>query len=172
MVNIVITGFMCTGKTSVGKKLAEILNFDFIDTDELIEKYTGLQITEIFSKYGEPYFRDVESRIVEEVSMLDKKVISTGGGVVLRKENMQNLRRNGIIINLVAQPETVFERLKNQPGIRPLLNKPDPLEEIKKLLSYREEFYKNCDLRINTDHLSVDEIVTKILRYLKEKSVI
>lgn len=172
MVNIVITGFMCTGKTSVGKKLAEVLNFEYIDTDELIEQYTGLKITEIFSKYGEQYFRDVESEIVKKVSKLDKKVIATGGGVVLRTDNMQNLRDNGIIINLAAQPETIFERLKNQPGIRPLLNKPNPLEEIKKLLNYRQEFYKNCDIKIDTDDLSVEEIVVKIVRYLKEKKII
>lgn len=170
--NVVLTGFMCTGKTSVGKRLSERLNFEYIDTDELIETKTGLKITEIFSRYGEDYFRDIESEVVKEVSMLDNKVISTGGGVVLRKENMQNLRRNGIIVNLTAKPEIIYERLKQQPGIRPLLNKPQPLQEIKRLLNYREEFYKDCDLKIETDTLSVDEVVVEILKYLKEKKLI
>lgn len=170
--NVVLTGFMCTGKTSVGKRLSERLNFEYIDTDELIETKTGLKITEIFSRYGEDYFRDIESEVVKEVSMLDNKVISTGGGVVLRKENMQNLRRNGIIVNLTAKPEIIYERLKQQPGIRPLLNKPQPLQEIKRLLNYREEFYKDCDLKIETDKLSVDEVVVEILKYLKEKKLI
>lgn len=172
MTNIVLTGFMCTGKTSVGKKLAERLHFEYIDTDDLIEQQIGLKITEIFEKYGEPYFRDIESDIVKKVSLLDRKIISTGGGVVLRKENIQNLKRNGIIINLTAKPETIYERLKKQPGIRPLLNKPNPLEEIKKLLNYREEFYKDCDLRIDTDELSVDEVVEEILKYIIEKKLI
>lgn len=170
--NIILTGFMCTGKTSVGKKLAEILNFEYIDTDDIIEKRVGLKITEIFSKYGELYFRDVETQVIKEVSELDKKVIATGGGVVLRKENMDSLRKNGIIINLTAKPETVYERLKKQPGVRPLLNKPNPQEEIKKLLNYREEFYKNCDLRIETDNLTIEEIVEKILQTLKDKKII
>ncbi|MFN3550953.1 MAG: shikimate kinase, partial [Endomicrobiia bacterium] len=88
--NIVITGFMCTGKTSVGKILAKEINFGYIDTDEIIEKFVGLKISEIFACYGEKYFRDIESQVVEKVSKEDKRVISTGGGVVLRKENMKN----------------------------------------------------------------------------------
>lgn len=170
--NIVLTGFMCTGKTSVGKKLSEDLKFEYIDTDELIEASTGLKITEIFSKYGEEYFRNIESEIVKKVSILDRRVIATGGGVVLRKENMQNLRKNGVIINLTAKPETIYERLKQQPGIRPLLNKPQPLQEIKKLLNYREEFYKDCDLRVETDTLSIEDVAKKILQYLKENKII
>ncbi|MDW8055236.1 MAG: shikimate kinase [Elusimicrobiota bacterium] len=167
--NIVLTGFMCTGKTSVGKKLAEKLNYEYIDTDEIIIKRTGLEITEIFARYGEPYFRDIESQVVKEVSKLDKKIIATGGGVVLRKENVDNLRNNGVIINLTAKPETIFERLQKQPGVRPLLNKPEPFEEIKKLLNQREEFYKNCDIRIETDNLPVDEIVEIIIDYINKK---
>jgi len=167
--NVVITGFMCSGKTSVGKKLAEKLNFDFLDTDDLVENKVGMRITEIFEKYGEPYFRELETQIIKEVSEKDKLVISTGGGVVLREENVNNLRKNGVIINLVAKPETIYERLKKQPGIRPLLNKPNPLEEIKKLLEYRERYYKNCDFRVETDNLSVEEIVEKILNFLKTK---
>ena len=167
--NVVITGFMCSGKTSVGKKLAEKLNFDFLDTDDLVENKVGMRITEIFEKYGEPYFRELEAQIIKEVSEKNKLVISTGGGVVLREENVNNLRKNGVIINLVAKPETIYERLKKQPGIRPLLNKPNPLEEIKKLLEYRERYYKNCDFRIETDNLSVEEIVEKILNFLKTK---
>jgi shikimate kinase len=167
--NVVITGFMCSGKTSVGKRLAEKLNFDFLDTDDLIENKVGMRITEIFEKYGEPYFRELEAQIIKEVSEKDKLVISTGGGVVLREENVNNLRKNGVIINLVAKPETIYERLKKQPGIRPLLNKPNPLEEIKKLLEYRERYYKNCDFRVETDNLSVEEIVEKILNFLKTK---
>ncbi len=169
MVNIVLTGFMCTGKTSVGEKLSKKLNYEYVDIDELIEKHTSMKIAEIFEKYGEQFFRDIESEIVEKVSKLDKKVISTGGGVVLRDKNMRNLKENGIIINLTASPQTIYERLKNQPGIRPLLNKPNPLEEIQKLLNFREPYYQNCDIRINTDNLKIDEVVDKIIEFVKDK---
>ncbi len=167
--NIVLTGFMCTGKTSVGKLLAEKLNYQFVDTDDLIEARVGMKISQIFANYGEPYFRDVESEVVKEVAQKDNLVISTGGGVVLRKTNMDELRKNGIIINLTAKPQTIFNRLKSQPGIRPLLNKPDPLKEIINLLSQREEYYKNCDLRIETDNISVEEVVEQILNFIKRR---
>jgi shikimate kinase len=167
--NIVITGFMCTGKTSVGKLLAEKLGYQFVDTDDLIEQRVSMKISDIFAVYGEPYFRDVETGVVKEVAKKDKFVISTGGGVVLRKVNMDELRKNGIIVNLTAKPETIYNRLKNQPGVRPLLNKPDPMNEIIKLLSQREEYYKNCDLRIETDNLAVEQIVQQILDYIKTK---
>ncbi len=167
--NIVLTGFMCTGKTSVGKLLAEKLGYQFVDTDDLIEQRVGMKISDIFAVYGEPYFRDVETEVVKEVAKKDKFVISTGGGVVLRKVNIDELRKNGIIINLTAKPETIYNRLKNQPGVRPLLNKPDPMNEIIKLLSQREEYYKNCDLRIETDNFTVEQIVQQILDYIKTK---
>jgi len=167
--NIVITGFMCTGKTSVGKLLAEKLGYQFVDTDDLIEQRVGMKISDIFAVYGEPYFRDVETEVVKEVAKKDKFIISTGGGVVLRKVNMDELRKNGIIVNLTAKPETIYNRLKNQPGVRPLLNKPDPMNEIIKLLSQREEYYKNCDLRIETDNFTVEQIVQQILDYIKTK---
>jgi shikimate kinase len=167
--NIVLTGFMCTGKTSVGKLLAEKLGYQFVDTDDLIEQRVGMKISDIFAVYGEPYFRDVETEVVKEVGKKDKFVISTGGGVVLRKVNIDELRKNGIIVNLTAKPETIYNRLKNQPGVRPLLNKPDPMNEIIKLLSQREEYYKNCDLRIETDNFTVEQIVQQILDYIKTK---
>ena len=167
--NIVLTGFMCTGKTSVGKLLAKKLSYQFVDTDDLIEERVGMKISQIFANYGEPYFRDIESEVVKEVSQKDNLVISTGGGVVLRKTNMDELRKNGIIINLTAKPQTIFNRLKSQPGIRPLLNKPDPLKEIINLLSQREEYYKNCDLRIETDNISVEEVVEQILNFIKRR---
>ncbi|MCS7230599.1 MAG: shikimate kinase [Elusimicrobiota bacterium] len=169
MVNIVLTGFMCTGKTSVGMKLKEILNYDYYDTDELIQNKMGLTISEIFRIFGESYFRDIESKIVKEVSKNDKSIISTGGGVVLRKENMENLRKNGIIINLSAKPETIYERLKKQPGIRPLLDKPNPLQEIRKLLKQREKYYQDCDFQIQTDNISVEKVAYKILECIKDR---
>lgn len=164
--NIVLTGFMGTGKTTVGKKLAEKLNWKFVDTDELIEKKAGMRIKDIFSKFGENYFRDLETNIVIEASNLDRHVIAVGGGAVLRDVNMQHLEKNGVIINLKAKPETIYKRTMNTDE-RPLLNKPNPMEEIKRLLEYREPYYKRCSFVIETDELSVDEITDKIMRELK-----
>lgn len=169
--NIVLTGFMCSGKTVIGKILAKKLNYEYIDTDEIIEKTTKMKIVDIFAEYGEPYFRDIESKVISEVSKKDNCIIATGGGVVLRKENMNNLRANGVIINLTASPETILYRAKQEEGVRPLLNKPNPYEEIKKLLSYRESFYKNCDYQIMTDNLSPEEIADEIIKFLKEKDI-
>lgn len=166
--NIVLTGFMCTGKTVVGSLLAKKLNMEYIDTDDEIEKLANEKISSIFAKFGEKFFRDLESKVILEVSKKDNCVISTGGGAVLRKENIDNLRANGKIINLTAKPETIFQRLQSEPQVRPLLNKPDPLQEIVKLLSYREQFYKDCDLQISTDNLTVDEVVEKIVQFVKD----
>ncbi len=164
--NIILTGFMGTGKTEVGKKLAELLNYEFIDTDILIEKDQKISITEIFAKFGENYFRDTESKIVEAVSKLDKKIISTGGGVVLRKENMAQLRKNGKIVNLRAKPSAIYERLKDKKD-RPLLQKPDVLSEINKLLDFRKKYYDDCDLKFDTDENAPSEIAEKIVKELK-----
>ncbi|MFQ3675306.1 MAG: shikimate kinase [Endomicrobiia bacterium] len=161
--NIILTGFMCTGKTVVGLALAEKLNMEYINTDSEIEKVAGKKIINIFAENGEKFFRDLESKVILKVSKKDNCVISTGGGAVLRKENINNLRVNGKIINLTASPQTIFERLKKQNDTRPLLNKPDPMKEIISLMKIREEFYKNCDLQIATDNLSVEQIVEKIL---------
>jgi len=166
--NIVLTGFMATGKTVVGKLLAEKIGFQYIGTDELIEKQTNMKISEIFAVYGEPYFRDIETEIVRKVSEFDNYVIATGGGVVLRKENMDLLEKNGIIINLTASPDKIYERAKNS-NERPLLNIPDPKSEIIRLLNMREPYYKRCNFRINTDNLSVEEVVNECLKYIEKK---
>jgi len=166
--NIVLTGFMATGKTVVGKLLAEKIGFQYIGTDELIEKQTNMKISEIFAVYGEPYFRDIETEIVRKVSEFDNYVIATGGGVVLRKENMDLLEKNGIIINLTASPDKIYERAKKS-NERPLLNIPDPKSEIIRLLNMREPYYKRCNFRINTDNLSVEEVVNECLKYIEKK---
>lgn len=164
--NIVLTGFMGTGKSTVGKKLSEKLNWGFIDTDELIEKKAGMKIKDIFSRFGEDYFRELETNTIIEVSNLDRYIIAVGGGAVLKDINMKYLEKNGVIINLKAKPETIYKRTVNTDE-RPLLNKPNPMEEIKKLLAYREPYYKRCSFVIETDELSIDEVADKIIKELK-----
>jgi shikimate kinase len=167
--NIVLTGFMGTGKSAVGRHLARCLQMDFVDTDEEIEKKTGLKIPEIFARYGENYFRAEESKVVEEVAGRENCVIATGGGVVLNPENIRKLRERGVIILLEATPEVIAARvLKSEE--RPLLfSSRDPLERIRELLEFRAPFYQNCDLRVDTSSLSLEEVVEKIVSFLEER---
>src|SRR3972149_7672422 len=111
--NIVLVGFMGTGKSVVGKKLAKVLKRELVDTDKLIEKKAGKPIPDIFSENGEPYFRELESKVIEDISKKEKCIIITGGGVVLREENITNLKKNGVIICLNASPKIIYERVKH-----------------------------------------------------------
>ncbi len=160
--NIVLIGFMGTGKSEVGKELAGKMGYAFIDTDDLIEKREGISISDIFEKYGESYFRKVESEIIEEVSKKDGVVISTGGGAVIRPENIENLKRNGIMICLTASPEIIYERTRNI-DIRPLLKTDDPDKRIRELLKEREKYYSIAEITIDTTNIETQGIVNMIL---------
>ena len=108
MPNIILVGFMGTGKTSVGRRLSLRLRMTYVDTDEIIEQTTGRRITDIFAQHGESYFRELESEAVRKVSDLDEHVISTGGGVVLRTRNLEILKRNGVVFSLTATSEEIW----------------------------------------------------------------
>jgi len=164
--NIILTGFMATGKSSIGKQLANILGKRYIDVDEIIEKREGRSISQIFAREGEEYFRRVESQVIKEFSGVDGYVISTGGGAVLRKENVQQLRKRGVLICLKAKPEVILERTRDNME-RPLLQGAgDKREKIKKLLKKRAPFYSQADIMIDTSSLSVSEAVGKIVKIL------
>ena len=167
MKNIVLTGFMGAGKSSVGNRLAEKLGLEVIDTDDVIEEKSGMKISEIFSGFGEARFRELESEAVRRVSKLKSHVIITGGGVVLNPENITALRKNGIIVYLHASPETIYQRVKNETH-RPLLQVPDPLAKIRELLESRSQNYANNDIEVDTTNLSVDEVVGEIINRIKD----
>ena len=160
---------MGSGKTEVGKRLAKRLGYTFIDTDLLIEEKTGKSISEIFSRDGELFFRDIETLILKELTGINKHVISTGGGIVTREENILHLRKIGFIIWLKASPETIFKRVNTETH-RPLLKVDNPLEQIKRLMSQREQSYSEADLIIDTDGLEVDDIVEVIISKIEERS--
>jgi len=164
--NIVLTGFMGTGKSVVARELAKILHWPVIDTDAEIEKETGKKITEIFSRYGEDYFRQIEQRVIRRLSRRDNQIIAVGGGAVIKRANRQNLRRHGLIINLTASPSTICRRLAKDRS-RPLLNFPGRKEIIQKLLARREKYYRINNLRINTDRRSPRQIARAIIARLK-----
>ena len=149
--NIVLTGFMASGKTQISKKLAELSGFELVDTDALIESETKMTINEIFAQKGELEFRKLEHNIICRVSELDNTVISTGGGVVLDKNNMAVLRKNGVIVNLAPDFDVIAERLNNARATRPLLKDSD-ISDIKKRFEDRLPFYANCDYKIKVSN--------------------
>ena len=165
--NIILVGFMGTGKTSVAKKLAQVMNMEYISTDGLIEKKEGVSINDIFAGKGEFYFRDLERGIIGEISNLDDIVIDAGGGVMINPENVNNLKANGIIICLQADSDTILERMKDKKD-RPLLNVDDKLAKIKELMGKRTAYYQKADYFINTSNLSIDEVVKRIQGFLKK----
>lgn len=168
MPNIILLGFMGTGKTCVGKRLAERLGMGFLDMDDLIEEEEGMPIRKIFKRFGEPYFREKETSICERVSGFNNYVIATGGGVVLKTVNIENLRRNGILISLTATPEVIYERTKKA-RTRPLLEE-DPKRKIQELLKVRDPYYRMADWMLDTSMLSIPEVVDKIVAYLYQST--
>ena len=165
--NIVLIGFRGTGKSTVGKLLAKHLKRDFIDSDKYIESSTGKAIKSIFEDDGEEGFRKIEADTIAELSKADNKVISAGGGVVLREENIKNLKDNGFLILLEATPEIIYSRIAQDEKTtqqRPSLTDKKPLDEIKHLIEQREDAYKSAaDFTINTSHISCEDIVNEII---------
>ena len=154
---------MGTGKTVVGKQLARILKTKFVDVDKLIEQKQGKKISRIFKEKGEEYFRNCEYEIIKEVSGLNNHIISPGGGAILEFENVLNLKKNGIIVCLTATPEIIWERIKKNKN-RPLLKVKDPLKKIKTLLRFRQSYYKQANIFVETSNLDIKQTAIKILQ--------
>ncbi len=155
--NLILIGFMGTGKTSVGQRVARSLGFRFVDTDKLIVKQAGKPIPKIFEDEGEDAFRRLETEVLRSCADGEGQVISTGGGIVTREENRGILRDAGYVIWLRASPEVIYERVRRNRN-RPLLQTADPMKTIHDLLEARNELYEACaDLSIKTDHLTMDE---------------
>ncbi len=166
--NIYLVGFMGTGKTSVAKVLAKRLSRKFIEMDEAIEKREKRPITEIFRINGEDYFRRVEKEIVEDISKKNNLAVSCGGGVVLDKDNIKNLKKSGIVICLWANPDVIYKRIRGQ-SHRPLLNVDHPGERIKELLDARKTFYDKADYKIDTSNLTIQEATGEIIKLIENK---
>lgn len=166
--NVILIGFMGSGKTSVGEQLASQLLFTFQDTDQLIEEQVGDTIKHVFETKGEGYFRDLETDLLKRLLHEGKKkVLSAGGGVPVREENRKLLRELGIVIYLRASKETLLKRLKGD-QTRPLLQGDSLEAKINQLLKEREIIYQETShIQIDTDHKSKKEIVSEICRSLE-----
>jgi len=159
--NIYLVGFMGTGKTTVGKLLSKTLKKEFLEMDEAIEKENGKKITEIFKIHGEPHFRELEKKLLLVISKYDNLVVSCGGGLICDKGNLEILKKTGIVFNLTASKESIYERTKKFKG-RPLLNVKDPLKKIEELLNMRKPYYSQAHYTIDTDKIEPKAIVKKI----------
>jgi shikimate kinase len=157
--NIIITGFMGTGKSVVAKELARKLKMEFIDMDRIIEERQGTSIADIFAGQGEKYFRAQENKYI---------VIATGGGTLLYSDNARMLGQTGEIVCLYADSRTIYNRVKRK-NDRPLLKRENVLNEINRLLEERKKAYNNFTIKIDTANLSVQEVVDKIIALLKDK---
>ncbi len=163
--NIVLIGFMGSGKSMVARRLAKILKRDVVSLDELIEAKEGRPIKRIFEESGEAYFRDREKEVVTEVAGKESLVIDCGGGVVLNPQNLAKLKANGILILLSATTETIYKRVKDKAS-RPLLNVKDPKTRINELLKERNPLYAQADYTVTTDNKTVEETCREIIAYL------
>lgn len=166
MKNIILTGFMGTGKTAVGRELERMLDMRLVDIDTEIETSQDMTISDIFKQYGEDRFRDLETEMIRRFSEENGLIVSTGGGAVLRQENMDLLRKNGVIFCLNASPETILERT-GRTDERPLLKVQDPMTRIQELLGYRKPYYEKADFMLETDGKNPVEIADEIIELMK-----
>ena len=166
--NIVLIGYQCSGKTTVGKLLARELKREFLDTDRLIEEETGLPIHLYVSQKGWHDFRAVEKEVVSHVASKDDLVIATGGGVVIDRENVRNLKKNGWVVWLDTGVPVIRERMKKAQKsgeFRPALSGTDPLKEIDRILHERIPVYELAsDYRVDTDRQNPEEIGEAIMK--------
>ncbi|MBI2647094.1 shikimate kinase [Candidatus Woesearchaeota archaeon] len=164
--NIALIGFRGTGKTTIAKLLAKNIGKKLISTDEEIEKKTKMTIAKFVKKYDWDKFREVEADVIENISNFDECIFDTGGGVVMRNENVINLKKSSLMILLIADIKTITSRLKNSP--RPALTKYNHISEIKHVMEEREERYKNAaDYTIDTSRLTPKEVCDLIMHYWK-----
>ncbi|MBI2832336.1 MAG: shikimate kinase [Chloroflexi bacterium] len=165
--NIALIGFMGTGKTAVGKVLAQKLGKEFVELDCLIEQKTGKTIPDIFSQDGEIAFRELEIEVTKEVAKRQNLVIACGGGLVLNKINIDRLKEKGVIVLLTASPSVILKRTLHDGGTRPLLKTPERLTRIRELLAFRKPFYERAaDIKVDTSRLSTESVAKEIMEKL------
>jgi len=166
MRNVVLVGFMGTGKTVVAKSLAKKLSMKYVSTDNLIEEKEKMSIRDIFSKKGEAYFRKTETEVVKRVSSMEGVVVDAGGGVVIDERNIELFKKKGTLVCLWAEADTILKRTKRF-AHRPLLEVRNPRVKITELLASRKTFYERADHHIMTSGMSVEDVVKETERIVK-----
>ena len=165
--NVYLIGFMGTGKSTVASHLGRTFLADVIEMDEKIAEREGKSIPEIFAQNGEAYFRELETSFLRELDMKRNQVVSCGGGVILREENIHLMKKSGKVVLLTASPEVIYDRVKNDEG-RPLLKGRKSPEAIRELMEERRVRYeKAADIIICTDGKSVDEISKELIKEIE-----
>lgn len=162
--NIILVGYMGCGKSTVGKSLARLCDYVFLDTDEYIEQKHEMSIKDIFENQGENAFRDMETECIKEMieANMEGYVISTGGGMAVREINRELLKKVGMVVYLRVKPETVYERIKDD-TTRPLLQCEDPLSKIKSMIAERTSFYEDvADKVVDVDNIKQYDIARLI----------
>ncbi len=171
--NIFIIGYRCTGKSSTGAKLAKKLGFDFIDADiMLVEKYKST-ISDIVAQKGWDAFRKMEKDVTGNICKLNNVVVATGGGVILDPENIDAIKKSGIVIWLCAEPDTIYRRISGDEKtdeFRPSLTDKGLYKEVEETLDFRKPLYtKAMDFYIDTDNIDIDEVVDLSLKEIKKR---
>lgn len=164
-----LIGFMATGKTTVGRIVAEALQREFLDLDQLVEETAGMKVPELFRTQGEPGFRKIEAEALQAALKRDNVVLATGGGAACREENLQAMLAGGYVVALSAPPTEVLKRTGGASG-RPLLDSAaDPLAEAARLLSAREPFYARAHLRVDTVGKAPQAVAAEIVAAVRQE---
>jgi len=163
MKNIFLIGFMGCGKSTVAAGLSAKYGMDIVEMDQIIVEREGMSISDIFAQKGELYFRDVETQLLIEIQSENNKVVSCGGGVAMRKQNVEAMRKGGCVVLLTANPETILERVKDD-NSRPLLQGNKNIDFINEMLEKRRAKYESAaDIVIQTDEKRIDDICEEII---------
>jgi len=173
--NIIITGFMGTGKSRLSRPLAAALGWDALDLDTLIEERTGDSIDQIFQHGGEAAFRTIESEVVADIASRERIVVATGGGSILADANRAAMRARGFVVCLEARPDTIAARIRqSSPSAsdRPLLKGKDPLTTIAALKEARQPLYAQADFIVHTDDMTPDQITHQVLTAFNEQTAV
>ena len=166
--NIALIGFMGVGKSAVSRRLKALLSMEEMETDAMVAEAEGMEIGDIFAKYGEEYFRRRDRDIIQSLENRRGVIISCGGGAVMREENVRNLKKSSRIVLLTAEPETILERVKHSQE-RPLLNGHMNVEYIGELMEKRREKYEAAaDLIVSTDKKTVNQVCEELIQRLRE----
>lgn len=167
--NIVLVGFMGTGKSVVGRRLAKRLGRPFLDLDRGIEQRTGWTVAQIFAEEGEAGFRRLEKEAVRQAAALEGHVVATGGGVLMDEDNVRLLKSSGTVVCLTASPEVILKRVQATLPRRPMLAGGDPRQRVEALLALRAASYAKADVVVETSERSVDQVVEEVLKSMGER---